>query len=80
MLILDSPSRVPYFNIAAEEYLLKETDQDIAFFYINDPSIIVGKPSERMGRDKSAMGFGRIIFRSSEGYQVEVPSGTTMET
>lgn len=43
MLILDSPSRVPQFNIAAEEYLLKENRQDYAFFYINDPSIIVGK-------------------------------------
>ncbi len=43
MLILDSPSTDPYFNIAAEEYLLKETDGDYAFFYINDPSIIIGK-------------------------------------
>jgi lipoate-protein ligase A len=43
MLILDSPSTDPYFNIAAEEYLLKETDGDFAFIYINDPSIIIGK-------------------------------------
>lgn len=43
MLILDSPSTDPYFNIAAEEYLLKETDGDFAFLYINDPSIIIGK-------------------------------------
>ncbi len=43
MLILDSPSTDPYFNIAAEEYLLKETDGDFTFIYINDPSIIIGK-------------------------------------
>ncbi len=43
MLILDSPSEDPRFNIAAEEYLLKETDHDYAFFYIDGPSIIIGK-------------------------------------
>ena len=43
MLILDSPSDDPRFNIAAEEYLLKETDREYAFFYINSPSIIIGK-------------------------------------
>ena len=43
MRLLDSPSTDPYFNIAAEEYLLKETDSDFAFIYANDPSIIIGK-------------------------------------
>jgi lipoate-protein ligase A len=43
MLILDSPSTDPYFNIAAEEFLLKETDGDFTFIYVNDPSIIIGK-------------------------------------
>jgi len=43
MLILDSAHTDPVFNIAAEEYLLKETLNDIAFFYINEPSIIIGK-------------------------------------
>jgi len=43
MLILDSPSTDPRFNIAAEEYLLKEMDKNFAFFYINEPSIIIGK-------------------------------------
>ena len=43
MLILDSPSTDPYFNIAAEEYLLKETGGDFTFIYVNDPSIIIGK-------------------------------------
>ena len=43
MLILDSPSNDPAFNIAAEEYLLKEKEEEYAFFYINNPSVIVGK-------------------------------------
>lgn len=43
MLILDSFSTDPRFNIATEEYLLKERKEDYAFFYINEPSIIVGK-------------------------------------
>lgn len=43
MFILESPSTDPYFNIAAEEYLLKETGGDFTFIYVNDPSIIIGK-------------------------------------
>jgi len=43
MLLLDSPTTDPYFNIAAEEYLLKETDGDLAFIYVNDLSVIIGK-------------------------------------
>ncbi len=43
MLILDSPYTDPRYNIAAEEYLLKDTGEDYAFFYINEPSIIIGK-------------------------------------
>lgn len=43
MLILDSPSNDPLFNIAAEEYLLKETGGEYAFFYINEPCVIIGK-------------------------------------
>ena len=43
MLILDSRSTDPLFNIAAEEYLLKASLREYAFFYINDPSIIIGK-------------------------------------
>jgi lipoate-protein ligase A len=43
MFILDSPLHDPAFNIAAEEYLLKETGGEFAFFYTNEPSIIIGK-------------------------------------
>ncbi len=43
MLVLDSPYTDPGCNIAAEEYLLKNTEGDYAFFYINEPSLIIGK-------------------------------------
>ena len=43
MNILDSPYTDPRYNIAAEEYLLKETEDDYAFFYVNSPSLIIGK-------------------------------------
>jgi lipoate-protein ligase A len=43
MLLLQQTSTNPYFNIAAEEYLLKNFSDDIFTLYINEPSIIVGK-------------------------------------
>ncbi|MFP4665043.1 MAG: lipoate--protein ligase [Bacteroidales bacterium] len=43
MLVIKSPSRDAYFNIAAEEYLLKNKKQDVFLLYINKPAIIVGK-------------------------------------
>lgn len=33
----------PYFNIAAEEYFLRDTDQEYFLLYINEPSVIIGK-------------------------------------
>lgn len=38
-----SNSSDPYFNLASEEYLLKNYDEDFFFLYINQPSVIVGK-------------------------------------
>lgn len=44
MLIIDSASNDPYFNIALEEYLLYKYPSEVIFLlYINAPSIIVGK-------------------------------------
>lgn len=44
MIIIDSPSNNAYFNIATEEYLLTRFPQeDILLFYVNAPSIIIGK-------------------------------------
>ena len=43
MLIIDNTSTNPYFNIALEEYLLKESKEDIFMLYVDEPSVIVGK-------------------------------------
>lgn len=43
MLIIKSDTTNPYFNIASEEYLLRELSDNVFMIYINEPSIIVGK-------------------------------------
>jgi lipoate---protein ligase len=43
MLCFNSPVNNPYFNLAAEEYLLKNFEGDIFLLYRNIPSIVVGK-------------------------------------
>ena len=43
MLIIRRPHTNPYFNIAAEEYILKTFSDDIFMLWQNEPSIIVGK-------------------------------------
>lgn len=43
MLSILSPSRFAPFNIASEEYILREFSEDVFLLYINEPSIIVGK-------------------------------------
>jgi len=49
MIIIDSPSRDAYFNIALEEYLLYHyPTEDIFLLYINAPSIIVGKFQQKL--------------------------------
>lgn len=43
MLCISHQIKDPYFNIAAEEYLLKNFSDDVFMLYINEPSIIIGK-------------------------------------
>lgn len=43
MNLIVSPSNNPYTNLATEELLIKEKREDYLFFYINEPSIVVGK-------------------------------------
>ncbi len=43
MLLIHQTATEPYFNIAAEEHLLKNFSEDIFILYRNEPSIIVGK-------------------------------------
>jgi lipoate-protein ligase A len=43
MILIDRTETDPYFNIAAEEYVLKEIDEDVFMLWINQPSVIIGK-------------------------------------
>lgn len=43
MLIIKTPSTDAYLNIATEEYLLENKEEEIFLLYVNSPSIIVGK-------------------------------------
>lgn len=43
MLLIDSTITNPYFNLAMEEYLLKNFNEDIFILWRNEPAIIVGK-------------------------------------
>ncbi len=43
MLIVKRHHTDPYFNLAAEEYFLKESGEDIFMLWRNEPAIIVGK-------------------------------------
>ena len=43
MLCMISPYTDPYFNLASEEYLLKQFQEDVFLLYRNLPSIVVGK-------------------------------------
>lgn len=42
MKIILSHSNTPAFNLAAEEYLFSDIDENYLFLYINDPSVIIG--------------------------------------
>lgn len=43
MLLIYNEKTNPYFNLAMEEYLLKNFNEDIFILWRNEPSIIVGK-------------------------------------
>jgi len=43
MLFIQREDQDPYFNIAAEEYVLKHIEDDTLMLWANNPSIIIGK-------------------------------------
>jgi lipoate-protein ligase A len=43
MLCIRNDITDPYFNIAAEEYFLLESDREYFLLYTNEPSVIIGK-------------------------------------
>jgi lipoate---protein ligase len=42
MQIIHSTSNSPTFNLAAEEFLFTERQDDLLFLYVNEPSVIIG--------------------------------------
>ena len=53
MLCIHNTQTDPYFNLAAEEYLLKNFKENIFMLWQNEPSIVIGKHPGCMGRGKS---------------------------
>jgi lipoate-protein ligase A len=43
MRCIISPSNNPHFNLAAEEYFLRKSDEEFFLLYVNEPCIVVGK-------------------------------------
>lgn len=43
MIFIERTQTDPYFNIAAEEYFLKNRDEEIFMFWQSEPSVILGK-------------------------------------
>ncbi len=43
MNLLLSSTNNPYWNLATEEFLLKNSDSDYIFLYVNKPTVVVGK-------------------------------------
>ena len=43
MLLIQRYQTNPYFNIAAEEYILKHFSEDVFMLWQNEPSVIIGK-------------------------------------
>ncbi len=43
MIFIERKQTDPFFNIAAEEYLLKNMDEDILMLWQSEPSVILGK-------------------------------------
>jgi lipoate-protein ligase A len=43
MLFIQNDNTNPYFNLALEEYLLKEFDEDCFMLWQNEPCVVVGR-------------------------------------
>lgn len=48
MLCINHNNTKPYFNLASEEYLLKNFDDDIFMLWRNEPCIVIGKNQNTM--------------------------------
>lgn len=55
MLIIERLQTDPYFNIAAEEYLLKNISEDCFMLWQNEPSVIIGKHQNTLAEINPAL-------------------------
>ena len=53
MLCIHNTQTDPYFNLAAEEYLLKNFKENIFMLWQNEPSIVIGKHQDVWAEVKS---------------------------
>lgn len=70
MQIIHSTSNSPTFNLAAEEYLFAECQDDLLFLYVNEPSVIIGCNQairNEVDMDFCAQNETRIVRRMSGG-------------
>ena len=70
MQIIYSTSNSPTFNLAAEEYLFAERQDDVLFLYVNEPSVIIGCNQairNEVDLDFCAQNKTRIVRRMSGG-------------
>ncbi len=61
MLLIERPQTDPYFNIAAEEYLLRTLEEDCFMLWVNEPSVIIGKHQNAFAEIDRAFISGRSI-------------------
>ncbi|NLN74215.1 MAG: lipoate--protein ligase family protein, partial [Bacteroidales bacterium] len=48
MIIINSHTNEPYFNIATEEYIFHKFAEDILYLYVNSDSVVCGKHQNTM--------------------------------
>lgn len=78
MLFIDNNGITdPRINLAIEEYALKHLDADNTYllFYINEPSIIIGKNQNTIEEINTEY-VEKTVFMSSAGYPEEEPFTT----
>ncbi|MDT8392244.1 MAG: lipoate--protein ligase family protein [Bacteroidales bacterium] len=63
MIFIDRTQTNPYFNIAAEEYVLKNISHNVFMLWINEPSVIIGK-------HQVAMAEANIIYTNGKNIPV----------
>lgn len=73
-----SKTKDPYFNLAMEEYLMKNIEDEVFYIYVNDPSVIIGKnqnPYSEVGIDFIKENNIKLVRRLSGGGAVYHDNG-----